>query len=75
MFVLLVSLPGARREQQEHGEQLQTAGEHIEDEHALAQRREKVEVAGRAAQRKTRADVVERGRDRGEAGHEILTVQ
>ena len=72
---LLVSLPRTRRKQQQHREQLQSACEHIENQNELAHRREKAEVAGRAAQRKTRADVVERGRDRGEAGHEILTVQ
>ena len=47
---LFVSLPRTRRKQQQHREQLQSACEHIENQNELAHRREKAEVAGRAAQ-------------------------
>ena len=61
-------------EQNQHGEQLQTARQHIENQHPFAEDVEGAEIAGGTDHRKTGADVVDGGGHGGEGGDDILSL-
>ena len=67
--------PGLPHEKQENRENLQTSGQHIENQDELDAAGEKRKIFGRSDQRETRTDVVEGRGNRGKVGDQIVVVE
>ena len=71
----LESAPCIRQEQHQHREDLQTAGQHVEDHHQLCRVRKAAKVHHGAYLRKARADVVQSSCNGCEVRHHIKAIQ
>ena len=66
--------PYTRIKEQQHGEELQSADQHVEDQNDLGKAREKAEVLRGTDHGKSGTDVIDGCGDRGEAGRGVVSL-